>query len=303
MTTELSEAFDAWFPDWSLCRAEFGDGLRRATLAHFPAPIWTDPEGALTLSRSGEGSHSYRLRFADQICVDVCCDDRVVSEVPLSGDIPKSTRDHFLVDQVMPRLLSQGDQLVLHSGAVCFADRVLLFLGRSGSGKSTLVTSFQQGGYTLMGDDAVILSNGGRRPLARAIYPSLRLFPDSIEALFTEPPSFQAMAHYSCKQRIDVVGEHEAGPMPVRAVFVLGGDEPTAVRPLSTRRACMAIVENSFALDPTDPERAQFRLERASALAMQVPVLEISYPRDYDRLPEVREAVIAGVAAESALSG
>jgi hypothetical protein len=303
LTNELSKAFDLWFPAWSLYRAEFGDCLRRGALADFPAPIWTDPDGTLMLSRSGEGSHSYRLRFADQISVDICWDDRVVSEFPLSGDVPKSTRDHFLVDQVMPRLLSQRNQLVLHSGAVCVDDKVLLFLGRSGSGKSTLVTSFRQGGYTLMGDDAVILSNDGRLPVARAIYPSLRLFPDSIEALFTVTPSLQAMAHYSCKQRIDVIGEQEAGPMPIQAIFVLGDDEPIAVRPLSTRQACMAIVENSFALDPTDPERAQFRLERASALARQVPVLEISYPRDYGRLPEVREAVIAALTAESALAG
>ena len=296
----MSEAFDVWFPDWSLCRGEFEDDFRRSPPADFPAPIWIDQNGTLSLSRSAP--QNYRLRFEDQIYVDVCCDDRVVSEVPLNGDVPKSTRDHFLVDQVMPRLLSQGDQLVLHAGAVCVGDGVLLLLGRSGSGKSTLVTSFQQCGYTLMGDDAVIISHDDGLPMAKAIYPSLRLFPDSIDALFSEPRALQAMAHYSSKQRIDVTGEQEAGPMPVQAIFVLSDDGPIAVRRLSTPQACMAIVENSFALDPTDPERAQLRLKRASRLAMHVPVLEISYPRDYARLPEVREAVIAAVADETAVS-
>ncbi len=296
----MNETFGAWFPGWTLCRSDFSDDLSRSTPADCRAPIWTDQNGTLTVYKSA--SRNYRLCLEDQVCVDVRCDDRVVSEVPLSDDIPRSTRDHFLVDQVMPRLLSESDQLVLHAGAVCIENKVLLILGRSGSGKSTLVSSFQQSGYILMGDDAVIVSNGNGLPIAKAIYPSLRLFPDSIEALFPEPRALQAMAHYSSKQRIDVTGEQIAGPMPVQAIFVLGSDEPIAIRRLSTPTACMAIVENSFALDPTDPDRARFRLDRASALAMQVPVFEIAYPRDYDRLPEVRQAVLTALADEPALS-
>lgn len=292
----MNEAFDFWFPDWSLCRREFRDASRDSALADFPAPIWIDPNGTLTLSRSCTGPHSYRLHFEDQIYVDVCYENRVVSEVPLSGDIPESTRNHFLIDQVVPRLLSQSDQLVLHAGAVCIDEGVLLLLGRSGSGKSTLVTSFQQSGWTLMGDDAVIIANGDGLPMARAIYPSLRLFPDSIEALFPEPGALQAMAHYSSKQRIDVTGQQEAGPKPVKAIFVLGSDEPIADCRLTTAEACMAIVENCFALDPTDSERAGFRLEQASKLARTVPAYSISYPRDFQRLPEVREAILSAVA-------
>ena len=60
--------------------------------------------------------HARGLAFGSTGNVSVRCDDRVVSEIPLSVDIPPSTRDHFLVDQVMPRLLSQSHQLVLHSG-------------------------------------------------------------------------------------------------------------------------------------------------------------------------------------------
>ena len=228
----MNEAFAAWFPDWSLCRGEFEDGRRESSPVDFPPPVWVDQNGTLTLSRAA--SQNYRLCFEEQICVDVRCDDRVVSEVPLSVDIPPSTRDHFLVDQVMPRLLSQSHQLVLHSGAVCVEDRVVLLLGRSGGGKSTLVTSFQQGGYRLMGDDAVIVSGGDGLPMAKAIYPSLRLFPDSIQALSLESRALQAMAHYSSKQRIDVAGEQVAGPMPVQAIFVLGSDAPIAVHRLST---------------------------------------------------------------------
>ena len=54
----------------------------------------------------------------------------------------------------------------------------------------------------------------------------------------------------------------------------------------------MALVENAFALDPTDTARAKDRLEKASALAKSVPSFAISYPRDYASLPGVRAAIV-----------
>lgn len=59
----------------------------------------------------------------------------------------------------------------------------------------------------------------------------------------------------------------------------------------------MALVESSFALDPVDPDQALGRLNDASALARQVPAFEIAYPRDYARLPEVRQAILDQLAA------
>ena len=54
----------------------------------------------------------------------------------------------------------------------------------------------------------------------------------------------------------------------------------------------MTLVENSFALDPTDTGGALDRLEKASALAKSVPSFAINYPRDYASLPAVRAAIL-----------
>jgi len=61
---------------------------------------------------------------------------------------------------------------------------------------------------------------------------------------------------------------------------------------MSVPQACMTFVENSFALDPSDTKRAALRLADASSLARRVPTFELSYPRDYGRLAEVRERIL-----------
>jgi len=272
--------------------------LPREDIGRVESVLWEDPFGPLKIYRISSGeSPFYRLKLGEDVVVDVISDRRIA--VWADPGAPQLTIDHFLADQVFPRVLSHHDKLVLHAGAIRVADSAILLLGPSSSGKSTLASSFDQAGWTLMGDDAVILASDNGRPTAEAVYPSLRLFPDSIEALFPKGVRTVPMAHYSSKQRIGVqTREHTPEPLrPLNAIFILGdahGDR-IAVRRLAASKACMALVENSFALDPSDPHQASRRMEGASRIVKQVPTFVISYPREYSRLPEVREAILANL--------
>lgn len=254
----------------------------------------------LTLSRTGNAPNGYRLRFADQVAVDVLIDSTSLIELPTSTDVPQSTCDHFLTDQVLPRMLAHEGRLVLHAGAVRLGQGGIVLMGKSGGGKSTLTASFDRAGHALLGDDAIIVSWPTDSPCAQAVYPSLRLFPDSVDALYVDNVITTSVAHYTPKQRISVpVSGEDAGPiLPIRAIFLIADPSEEMIiqsRRLSIAEACMAFIENSFALDPTDMQRSRNRLEAASALARHVPTFEISYPRDYARLPEVRMAILSHV--------
>jgi hypothetical protein len=265
------------------------------------ALLWEDPTGPLTISQvRSNPDNFYRLRLGDEIAVDIVADDRLA--VTPGPDVPQLTVDHFLADQVFPRILSQRGQLVLHAGAVHDRDTAILLLGPSGSGKSTLVTSFHQSGWTLMGDDAIVIALGEGGPLARPVYPSLRLFADSIDALFSEAVVTHDMAHYSSKQRLEVAhAAKDLGPVPLAAMVFLGDDRPLAISPLTAAQACIGIIENSFALDPTDRDRARKRLELASRLANELPAFWISYPREFARLGEVRQVILSAAVDRPAL--
>ena len=264
-------------------------------------PLWRDPYGPLVISRLGRPEAAeYRLHLGDDIQVDVLSGNKIV--VVARDGLDDTTLGHFLSDQVFPRMLAGSEELVLHAGAVRIGAGAALFIGASGLGKSTLVTSLDQAGSALMGDDAMVITSLDGDHYARPVYPSLRLMPDSIRALLPADIETHPVANYTTKQRVDVpiASARSALATTISAIFLLAvspDEGQIKLRRLTIANACMAFVQNSFALDPSDTARARDRMEQASALARQVPAFELSYPRDYARLPEVRQAILDQVAA------
>lgn len=260
---------------------------------------WQDPDSPLGISLlSSSGGGVYRLRVGSDLTIDVSLQTNEVTY--RSETLPQLTIDHLLADLVLPRLLAQAGKFIIHAGAVRCGDRVILLMGPSGRGKSTLSTSFDRAGCPLLGDDAIIISSSEEGPVARPVYPSLRLFPDSIQALMTDMAITSPVAHYSTKQRFEVVdGRKGSTPAAIAAIFTIAASsdaEDIRLHRLSSAGLCMALVESSFALDPSDLEHARRRLDDASAMARAVPGFELHYPRDYLRLPDVRQVILDQIA-------
>lgn len=257
---------------------------------------WQDPSTPLRIVQLGDpADDAYSLTMPGEISVDVFPDRRIVARPRLG--LPQITTEHFLADQVFPRLVAHLGELVVHAGAVRVGAGAIIFVGRSGRGKSTMSASFDQAGFELIGDDAMIASFSEEEIGVRAVYPSLRLFPDSIDAVMAGADTAGPMAHYSDKQRIDVAGARaeQRAPVPVRAIFSIGepsGDDQIVIRPLPIASCCMTLVENSFALDPSNLAQARDRLNAASVVAKHAPAFEICYPRNYARLADVRQAIL-----------
>jgi hypothetical protein len=255
---------------------------------------WQDSSGPLVISRrTTSQGRCFGLHHGADLLVEVRPDNRLV--IKARSDLPAVTVDHFIRDQVAPRVLAHEGHFVLHAAGVRNRNGLFLLMGKTGRGKSTLATSFDLNGWALLGDDAMVIDLQGE-PRARAVYPSLRLMPDSIAALFPGPVNSTPIAHYSAKQRIALPDVAETAPLPVDAVFVLAdGDhgDTVVVERMKPGLACAQLLGNSFALDPADLALAGERMRCAARLADQVPVYEVHYPRDYARLPAVR-AMIAG---------
>ena len=238
----MSKEFAACLPDWTVRRSELSKELSDGELE---IPIWIDELGFLTLSKiEDSGDERFRLRLADQLSVDISFGDKMVCEHAGSASVTNSTQQHFLIDQVLPRILGHKGRLVLHAAAIRIGGEAVLLLGKSGSGKSSLAASFEREGYALLGDDALVVSWHGQIALARAVYPSLRLFPDSIHALFSEGVPTASVAHYTPKLRVSVPlkDQGESSALPIRAIFVLEAPSPNseiAVNRKSIADACM----------------------------------------------------------------
>ncbi len=256
------------------------------------------PEGgglSLALSSKGEG---FVLRFPGLADFAISTDGLQIGAWPAPLTNTETLR-HLLLDQVLPRVLAHQGRLVLHAGAVQVGCQAIAFIGDTGRGKSTLTASFHAAGFPLLSDDGLVLTRGDRFTLALPTYPSLRLWPAAIASLYARPPACAPMAHYSAKQRVVMtdVAAAASNPLPLAALYVLASEAKMdgariSLTSLSPREACMAIIRNSFQLDVTDARRAAAMLATASRIAQQLPVFTLTFPRDFARLPDVRDAIL-----------
>lgn len=222
---------------------------------------------------------------ADFLLTDDCRTLRVRAIAGLDPD----TLEHLILDQVLPRMLAQQGELMLHASAVAVAGRVGIFLGESGRGKSTLSAILRQQGHPILSDDCVLVRDRGRTIRVVPTYPSLRLWPDVLFELGLDPRVVGRLADYSQKQRL-VVDCPEVPPegLPLAAIYIL--EEPAshhstpAIKKVSPSRSCLELIRNTFTLDPSDVRRAADFLARTANVAERVPVFSLTYPRNLSAL-------------------
>lgn len=224
---------------------------------------------------------------------------RVVELLSAHPQTDQNTIDHLVDDHIAPRIIAASGLLVLHGSACVIGDRLAIFLGQTGSGKSTLAASLNAEGHRLLGDDAVVISEVDGGLQGESVYPSLRLYRESIDQVFRQDVGTAAMAFYSDKLHVtaDTFGGEAADRFPLGAIYVLTeGETGVALGQISPADACIALVENSFALDPGDPAAAAQRMAQAARVASAVPCYELAYPYDFALLPDARARVIASLA-------
>ena len=261
------------------------------------------PYAEISLALSREGGSSL-LRFPGLVDFAISNDGCQIEVWP-SPLTRIETFCHLLLDQVLPRVLAQQGRLVVHAGAARVGDQAIAFIGDTGSGKSTLTASLYTAGYPLLTDDGLVLMQREGVTLALPTYPSLRLWPDAIASLFVQAPPVATMAQYSSKRRI-IMTENWAKTevsLPLASFYVIerravADDASVSLNRLSPSEACMAIMANSFQLDVTDRRRAAKLFAIASSISEQVPVFSLVYPREYERLPEVHEAILTNATNE-----
>jgi len=217
---------------------------------------------------------------------------------------------HLLLNQIIPRYLATTGRLILHASAVTLENgKSVGFLGNSGFGKSTLVSSFHRHGAKLINDDCILLecSENGVTVIGGLV--GIRLFPDSVNAVFNEAAGFTNYTPYTDKQQLFLqseAGARQPEPRVLDALFWLNdpkaepGDDQTAdkicIESISGSEAMMAMIYSAFSLDPSDKKMIAGNFHNVGqAIGEQLGLYSLKYPRIHERLPEVRAAVIERV--------
>ncbi len=270
---------------------------------------WLDEDGAISMSLTREADERdtqlLRLRISDQ-CDFLICPATGNLEIEAVDGVDNETIEHLLIDQVLPRLLAQEGNLVIHASVVESATGAMLFVGKSGWGKSTLAGIFHEAGYGVLSDDCAVLQTD-ETDSVRAIptYPSLRLFDDSLGGVFRDAPATTPVAIYSGKQRVplDWKGEN-VKKAQVLSIYIL--DDPTleqasgiSIQPVPSALTCMALVENSFRLDVTSRHQSATIFQQAAAVSRAIPGYSLRYPRNYSNNAALVQALALHFSAHS----
>ena len=281
------------FPDFTLYLLDSHPGEPDKTdwIRHWR----TDDEYiTLSLARKGDG---FLLRFP--LLADFIIDaegSRIGAWA--TPDTEEETLRHLLLDQVLPRVLGYKERLVLHASAVLVNGKAMAFAGNTGAGKSTLAANFQTAGYQVLTDDGLIVTAGESCSFALPVYPGLRLWPQSVAALFEEPVSDAKVSCYSEKQRIKLPRQVGPSSAKLSALYILSSvnsdDAAGSIgfKRLSLRDACIELIRYSFQLDVSNIRHSAVLMASASAITQQLPVFTLSYPRDFSILPAVHEAIL-----------
>lgn len=239
----------------------------------------------------------YLLSFPTLADFVVSTDARAICCYP-RADCPPETIRHLLLNQVIPIVLSHLGKLVLHASACATSQGAMAFMGMTGTGKSTLATSFGLRGLVVLTDDCLLVEEQDGVITTVPSYPGLRLWPETVTALFEQEPVLQPLAHYTDKTRLLFDQDHFDGPFSLRAIYVLTQPENTqnitgvTITPLMASEALLETIKHTFQLDITDREKLGQAFRQYEWLAKSVPFFSLAFPREYAFLSGVNMAVL-----------
>jgi hypothetical protein len=250
--------------------------------------------------------------------------DQMCIEYAPEPDVAHSTIVHMVLDHAIPRLLSlKPGYLALHASAVQVGRQAIAFLGQNGQGKSTLAAWLATRGFPLLTDDCLVLhwDEVTRQWLAYPSYQSVRLWPDSVDALGVEKSTLREFAGYSAKKRTGEGTDFQFGSerVPLKAYFLLSPraspeqrDKGTPsqpakqplleIRPLIVQELLPALVQSVFRLDAEDKEINRREFQILTTLMREGYFWSLDFERKYDQLPDVQSAIINTLRAGSVLS-
>ena len=264
-------------------------------LSHSPFHTWTLSDGT-TWAEFYRITSGYRIRFPNLADFTISADGSEINAYPVPG-VSEQTIDHLYLNQVLPLALSRQYKLVLHASAVEIKQRAVAFIGPSGQGKSTLAASFATVGHRFLTDDGLQIEYSENQYLVKPSHPSLRLWDDSHQAIIPASTLTAPPIDYTPKARLlaDECLIFCDEPRPLQAIFFLGTEETDTItiNPVKSRDTVIEIVRHSFLLDIQERTLLTRHFSQISKLAKSLIFFQLDYPRRYDKLPEVRDAILA----------
>lgn len=268
------------------------------SLARAPFKTTHLPDG-LAWSLHYRRRSGFLIRFPN--LADFILDRHAINAIcrPTPATTP-ATIDHLFLNQVVPMAVAHRGHLVLHGSAVNVGGQALAFIGDSGQGKSTLASYFALNGSPFLADDGLVLDLDGSDVSVLAGHDTVRLWADSAAALLSggarksDPVQFTSKARFIADETI----RHTSQSHRLACIYLLRNEGAASVQiaELSTAPVLISLVNQSFLLDTESRVVLTRHFSQLQTLVKRTRFFAFDYPRDYARLPEVRQAILAHAA-------
>jgi hypothetical protein len=216
--------------------------------------------------------------------------------------------EQFAVDYVLTYVLGvilgivlhlQGI-VCLHGSAIAIQDQAILFLGDSGAGKSTTAAALSQRGFAILSDDIVPLQEHQGQLWVQPTYPQVRLWPDTVTALYgaaNRLPQLTDSWEKRCLDHRHQGYQFRPHPLPLGAIYLLRERCTDASVPeiaaVSRTQGLLELIFNRYTNNLPDKVMQAHCFEVLSQVVRQVPIRQITPPNNLDTLPQLCDFLIA----------
>lgn len=257
------------------------------------------PGGNGSFERAWLPNGAVYLRWPHLFEFIVSRDGREIVARQLKDGALESFQAHLLGQVLSFALIKQGFD-PFHATAATVGGRAVAFLGDSGYGKSTLAAAFLRTGHTLLTDDVLVLTATPSGFLAHPGPARIKLFPEVAAWVRQDRTTVTPLTPATTKLLIPLErGQWCRTPVPLAAMYVLsssrtaGRRNRVAIRRLTGRRACVALLRNAFNVGVTDRVRLAHQIDLVTTIPRWVPIKLVAFPRTLDSLSAASHAILA----------
>lgn len=209
----------------------------------------------------------------------------------------------YLLGPVMGFVLLLRGFISLHACAIAVQNQAVVITGPAGSGKSTTAAAFAEQGYRILAEDVVTLRDRGAEFLIQPAYPSIRLWPASVEALYGAADRLPKLTPTWDKCYLDLTQdkyEFQHAPLPLAAVYVLAerSDDPAApfIEDLTPAEGLMSLIANTYATYLMDKKMRAREFEILQRVLNSVPVKRVTPHSDPARIGGLCQTILESFA-------
>jgi hypothetical protein len=218
---------------------------------------------------------------------------------------PEETLEYelgYLAAMIFSFILLLRGHFSFHASALAINGKSIIVLGDSGAGKSTTAAVFAMLGYPILSDDLVTITDNIKNFLVQPAFPLIRLWPESVAALFGRPDALPEIVpnHHSWRKRyLDLRQEgyqFQDRELPLGGVYFLSdrsSDESAPwIEPVPVKEALISLAVNNYSsifLDKTSRTR---EFEFLGKISRQIPLRRVVPSTDITRFPQLCEAIL-----------